>query len=220
MGRGAVDLPKKLFEYLVAKGTRETALQRRLRAATRKIPFGGMQIGPDQAALMQLLVRLIGARRCIEIGTFTGYSALAVALALPPGGRIVCCDVSDEWTSIARKYWGLASVSRKIQLRLGPALSTLDSLLKKNGKGRFDFAFIDADKTNYANYYERCLKLVRKGGLIAIDNTLWYGNVVNKRDRSADTRAIRAFNAKLHRDRRVEVSLVPIGDGLTLALKR
>jgi predicted O-methyltransferase YrrM len=220
MGRGAVDLPGRLFEYVVAKGTRETAVQRRLRATTRRIPFGGMQIGPDQAALMQLLVRSIGARRCIEIGTFTGYSALAVALALPPRGKVVCCDISEQWTSIARKYWGLASVSKKIQLYLGPALSTLDFLLKKSGKGSFDFAFIDADKENYWNYYERCLKLVRRGGLIAIDNTLWYGRVIDRRDRTADTRAIRAFNRKLHRDRRVELSLVPIGDGLTLALKR
>ncbi len=169
---------------------------------------------------MQLLVRAIGARRCLEIGTFTGYSALAVALALPPGGRVVCCNLSEEWTSIARKFWALASVSGKIQLHLGPALSTLDSLLKKNGKGSFYFAFIDADKTNYDNYYERCLKLVRRGGLIAIDNTLWYGKVIDCGDRTADTRAIRAFNRKLRRDRRVEISLVPIGDGLTLALKR
>ena len=220
MGRGAIDLPQKLFEYVVARGTRETALQRRLRVATRRIPFGGMQIGPDQAALMQLLVRAIGARRCIEIGTFTGYSALAVALALPPGGKIVCCDISEEWTAIARKYWGLASVSGKIRLHLGPALATLDSLLKRNGKGSFDFAFIDADKENYWNYYERCLKLVRRGGLIAIDNTLWYGRVIDRHDKTVDTRAIRAFNRKLRRDRRVELSLIPIGDGLTLALKR
>jgi len=219
MARGAIDLPGRLMAYVVAMGVRETAVQRRLRAATRRIPLGGMQIGPEQAALMQLLVRSIGARRCIEIGTFTGYSALAVALALPAGGRIVCCDLSEEWTSIARKYWGLASVSQKIQLKLGPALSTLDDLLPGN-KGKFDFAFIDADKTNYQNYYERCLKLVRRGGLIAIDNTLWYGKVIDRRDRTADTRAIRAFNRKLRRDRRVDICLVPIGDGLTLALKR
>ena len=219
MARGAIDLPGKLVEYVVAVGVRESAVQRRLRAATRRIPSGGMQIGPEQAALMQLLVRAIGARRCIEIGTFTGYSALAVALALPPGGRIICCDLSEEWTSIARKYWGLASVSRKIQLKLAPALSTLDALLPKN-KGKFDFAFIDADKTNYRNYYEYCLKLVRRGGLIAIDNTLWYGKVIDRRDQTADTRAIRAFNRMLRGDRRVDVSLVPIGDGLTLALKR
>ena len=219
MARGAIDLPGKLVEYVVAVGVRESAVQRRLRAATRRIPSGGMQIGPEQAALMQLLVRAIGARRCIEIGTFTGYSALAVALALPPGGRIICCDLSEEWTSIARKYWGLASVSRKIQLKLAPALSTLDALLPEN-KGKFDFAFIDADKTNYRNYYEYCLKLVRRGGLIAIDNTLWYGKVIDRRDQTADTRAIRAFNRMLRGDRRVDVSLVPIGDGLTLALKR
>jgi predicted O-methyltransferase YrrM len=214
MARGAINFPRKLLAYVVAVGVRESAVQRRLRAATRRMPSGGMQIGPEQAALMQLLVRAIGARRCIEIGTFTGYSALAVALALPPGGRIVCCDVSEEWTSIARKYWALASVSGKIQLKLAPALETLKKL-----KGPFDFAFIDADKTNYQNYYERCLKLVRRGGLIAIDNTLWYGSVIDPRDRTEDALAIRAFNRKLHRDRRVEISLIPIGDGLTLALK-
>ena len=214
MRRGAVDLPNKLFEYVVALGTRETAVQRRLRAATRRIPLGGMQIGPDQAAFMQLLVRAIGARRIVEIGTFTGYSALSMALALPPSGRIVCCDHSKEWTAIARRYWKKAGVEKKIDLRLGPALETLKTL-----KGSFDFAFIDADKTNYANYYERCFELVREGGLIAIDNTLWYGNVVDRRDRTADTRAIRVFNRKLQRDRRVALSLVPIGDGLTLALK-
>jgi caffeoyl-CoA O-methyltransferase len=215
MARGAIDIPPKLAAYVAAVGTRETAVQRRLRAATRRIPMGTMQIGPDQAALMQMLVRAIGARRCLEIGTFTGYSALAVALALPPGGRIVCCDVSEEWTSIARKYWARASVSGKIQFKLAPALETLKKL-----KGPFDFAFIDADKENYQKYYERCLKLLRRGGLIAIDNTLWYGSVINANNRTADARAIRAFNRKLRRDRRVEISLVPIGDGLTLAFKR
>ena len=215
MPRGAIDVPGKLMDYVVAMGVRETAVQRRLRAVTRGIPHGGMQIGPEQAALMQLLVRAIGARRCLEIGTFTGYSALAVALVLPPGGRIVCCDLSEEWTEVARKYWNLASVSKKIDLRLGPALETLRKL-----KGPFDFAFIDADKENYQNYFERCLKLVRRGGIIAIDNTLWYAKVLERRDQSVDTRAIRAFNLKLRGDRRVDISLVPIGDGLTLAVKR
>jgi len=215
MARGPGDLPGNLAAYVLAVGVRETAVQRRLRAVTRRIPFGGMQIGPEQAAFMQQLVRMIGARRCLEIGTFTGYSALAVALALPPGGRIVCCDVSEQWTAIARKYWALASVSGKIRLKLAPALDTLKKL-----KGPFDFAFIDADKANYQNYFERCLKLVRRGGLIAIDNTLWHGRVLDRRDQGADTRAIRAFNKKLRRDRRVHLSLVPIGDGLTLALKR
>lgn len=215
MARGAADLPPKLGAYVAAMGARETAVQRALRKATRKLPMAGMQIGPDQAALMQLLVRATGAKRCLEIGTFTGYSALAVALALPPGGRIVCCDVSKEWTDVARKFWSLASVSRKIQLKLGPALQTLKTL-----KGPFDFAFIDADKENYQKYYERCLKLLRRGGVIAIDNTLWYGSVVRPKDRSVDAVAIRAFNRRLHRDRRVEIALVAIGDGLTLAFKR
>jgi O-methyltransferase len=174
-----------------------------------------MQITPEQGQFMQLLVRMLGARRCIEIGTFTGYSSLAVALALPPGGKIICCDLSEEWTSMARRYWKKAGVEKKIDLRIGPALETLRTL-----KGRFDFAFIDADKTGYARYFEHCLRLLRKGGLIAIDNTLWGGSVIDTRNRSADTRAIRAFNRKLHRDRRVDLSLVPIGDGLTLALKR
>jgi O-methyltransferase len=215
MARGAADLPPKLAAYAATMGARETKVQRALRKATRRLPMAGMQIGPDQAALMQLLVRSIDARRCLEIGTFTGYSALAVALALPPGGRIVCCDVSKEWTDIARKHWARAGVSRKIQLKLAPALDTLKKL-----KGRFDFAFIDADKENYQKYYERCLKLLRRGGIIAIDNTLWYGSVVRPKDRSVDAVAIRAFNKKLHRDRRVEIALVAIGDGLTLAFKR
>ena len=215
MKRGAVDLPAKLFQYVIAHGTRETAAQRRLRQVTHRIPMGGMQIGPDQAALMQMLVRLLGAKRCIEIGTFTGYSALAVALALPPNGRIVCCDVSEEWTSIGKRFWKQAGVLRKIDLRLAPALRTLQTL-----RGKFDFAFIDADKTNYQAYFEACLKLLRRGGLIAIDNTLWYGRVLDARDKDEDTRAIRAFNRGLAKDRRVDISLVPIGDGVTLARKR
>jgi len=215
MARGPADLPPRLAAYVDAVGTRETAVQRRLRAATAKIPMGTMQIGPDQGAFMQLLVRAIGARRCLEIGTFTGYSSLAVALALPPGGTIVCCDVSEEWTAMARRYWKLAGVDKKISLRLAPALETLKKL-----KGPFDFAFIDADKENYQKYYERCLKLVRRGGLIAIDNTLWHGSVVRTSDRSVDAVAIRAFNRRLRADRRVEIALLAIGDGLTLAFKR
>lgn len=215
MARGAINIPSKLIDYVVAVGVRETAVQRRLRAVTRGIPMGIMQIGPEQAALMQVLVRAIGARRCIEIGTFTGYSSLAVALALPPGGRIVCCDVSEAWTAVARRYWKMAGVQRKISLRIAPALDTLRTL-----KGKFDFVFIDADKANYQNYFEQCLKLLRRGGLIAIDNTLWNGKVIDHRDQTADTRAIRAFNRKLRLNRRVDISLVPIGDGLTLAFKR
>jgi len=213
--RGPAELPARMAAYVAAVGTRETAVQRRLREATRRIPFGTMQIGPDQAAFMQLLVRALGAKRCLEIGTFTGYSALAVALALPRGGKIVCCDVSKEWTDVARKYWARASVSSKIQLKLAPALETLKAL-----KGPFDFAFIDADKANYRNYFERCLKLVRRGGVIAVDNTLWHGSVLRPSDRSEDAVAIRTFNKRLRADRRVEIALVPIGDGLTLAFKR
>jgi predicted O-methyltransferase YrrM len=208
-------LSPRLHAYLLRNSLRESPVQRRLRAFTRKLADANMQIAPEQGQFLQLLVRLTGAKRCLEIGTFTGYSALALALALPASGRVVCCDLSEEWISIARRFWALASVAKKIQVRIGPALQTLKGL-----KGPFDLAFIDADKANYARYYERCLKLVRRGGVIAIDNTLWYGRVIDRRDASADTRAIRAFNAKLHRDRRVDVSLVPIGDGLTLARKR
>jgi predicted O-methyltransferase YrrM len=214
MNRGAIDLPDPLYEYIVRLGTRETAVQRALRAATRRIPMGGMQIGADQAALMQFLVRAIGARRCLEVGTFTGYSALAVALALPPDGKVVCCDHSVAWTSMARRYWKKAKVEKKIELYIGEAIETLKKI-----KGPFDFAFIDADKENYQAYFERCLQLVRRGGLIAIDNTLWYGKVIGRGDGTADTLAVRAFNRKISRDKRVAIALLPIGDGLTLALK-
>ena len=182
--------------------------------------MGGMQIGADQGVLLAFLVRLIGAQKAIEVGTFTGYSALAVASALPADGRLVCCDISAEWTAIARRYWKRAGVAGKMDLRIAPALETLDALLAQGKGGKFDFAFIDADKENYANYYERCLKLVRRGGLIAVDNTLWGGSVVDPRNGTVDTRAIRSFNRKLVRDRRVDMALVPIGDGLSLAVKR
>lgn len=214
-----LELNGALMRYVAAHGSRETAVQKRLRAETLKQPMAQMQIGPEQGALMQVLVRMLGARRCIEIGTFTGYSALAVAMALPANGRIVCCDISEEWTAIARRYWKLAKVEKKIDLRLAPALRTLDELLRE-GKGKYDFAFIDADKANYRNYFERCLKLLRPGGLIAIDNTLWSGRVLDARSTETDTRAIRAFNRRLQRDRRVDVALLTVGDGLTLALKR
>jgi predicted O-methyltransferase YrrM len=213
-------LDDRLQRYVVAHGARETAVQRELRRLTQRMPRASMQIGAEQGALLQALVRVMGARRCLEIGTFTGYSALAVALALPKGGRIVCCDVSEEWTAIARRHWKKADVAGKINLRIAPALETLDALLKQGKAGKFDFAFIDADKANYANYYERCLTLVRRGGLIAADNTLWGGSVVDARNKTVDTRAIRAFNRKLLRDRRVDIALVPVGDGMTLAIRR
>jgi predicted O-methyltransferase YrrM len=209
------ELTGALYEYIVKTGTRETRVQRDLRAETQKLPMAGMQIGPDQGALLQVLVRILRARRCVEVGTFTGYSALCVALALPANGKIICCDVSEEWTSIGRRYWKKAGVDRKIELRLGPALETLKGL-----KGKFDFAFIDADKPNYWKYYERCLQLLRKGGLIAVDNTLWGGSVIDPADQSKSTVALREFNKRVAKDRRVDIALVPIGDGLTLAVKR
>jgi predicted O-methyltransferase YrrM len=209
------DLTDALYEYIVAMGTREMRVQRELRAETHKLPMGGMQIGPDQGALLQVLVRILRAKRCIEIGTFTGYSALAVALALPKNGKIICCDVSEEWTAVGRRYWKKAGVDGKIDLRLGPALETLKAL-----KGKFDFAFIDADKPNYWKYYERCLQLLRKDGLIAVDNTLWGGSVIDPEKQSESTRALREFNRRVAKDRRVDIALVPIGDGLTLAVKR
>ena len=210
-----VDLTQALYEYVVKVGVRETPIQRQLRRATRRLPMAGMQIGADQGALLQMLVRLLRAKRCIEVGTFTGYSALSVALALPADGRIVCCDVSDEWTAIARRFWKKARVDHKITLRLGPADETLATL-----RGSYDFAFIDADKPNYWTYYERSLQLLRKGGLIAVDNTLWGGSVINPEKQSASTRALREFNKRVAADRRVDIALVPIGDGLTLAMKR
>ena len=209
------ELSDALYDYVVAMGARETTVQRRLRAETRKLPNAGMQIGPDQAAFLQVLVRMLRAKRCIEVGTFTGYSALAVALALPRDGKIICCDVSEEWTSIGRRYWKKAGVERKVDLRIGPALETLKEL-----KGKFDFAFIDADKPNYWKYYERCLALLRKGGLIAVDNTLWGGSVINAQKQSGSTVALREFNRRVAKDRRVDIALVTIGDGLTLAVKR
>jgi caffeoyl-CoA O-methyltransferase len=184
------------------------------------MPHAGMQISPEQGQLMALLVKMLGARRTIEVGVFTGYSALAVALALPADGRVVACDVSEEWTGVARRYWQKAGVANKVDLRLAPALATLDAMLAAGEADRYDFAFIDADKGNYAGYYDRCMKLVRPGGLIAVDNTLWNGWVADAAHAEDDTRAIRAFNDKLHADERIDLSLVPIGDGLTLARRR
>lgn len=208
-------LPEKISRYIAQHSVREPRVLRELRAATAKLPMAGMQIGADQGQFMAILVRMLGAKRCLEIGTFTGYSALAVALALPKAGRIVCCDVSEEWTAIGRRFWKKAGVEKKIDLRIAPALETLKKL-----KGPFDFAFIDADKENYLAYYERCLKLLRRGGVIAVDNVLWSGEVANDGARDATTVALREFNDALHEDRRVDIALLSIGDGVTLALKK
>ena len=213
-------LDERLHDYVVAVAVRENAILARLRAETAKLPQGGMQISPDQAAFLQFLVRAIGARRCLEIGVFTGYSALAVALALGDDGRVTALDRSAEWTQIARKYWAEAGIAAKIDLKLAPAAETLEALLAEGRAGRYDFAFIDADKENYEIYFERCLALVRPGGVIAVDNTLWNGAVIDPNKTDADTEAIRAFNRARHRDSRIDLCLVPIADGVTLARKR
>jgi caffeoyl-CoA O-methyltransferase len=219
MSRQTLNLDHRLYRYLQDHGVREHPAQAALRDETARHPHGGMQISPEQGQLMALLVKLIGARQTIEIGVFTGYSALSVALALPEGGRVLACDVSEEYTRIGRRYWEQAGVADRIDLRLGPALATLDACLANGEAGRYDFAFIDADKTSYDAYFERCLRLLRQNGLIAIDNVLW-GGAVAKKPRDADTAALQALNDKLYRDERIDVSMLPIGDGLTLARKR
>lgn len=213
-------LPDDIERYVGDTIAKETPVQKRLRAETARLPMAMMQIGPDQGALLALLVRLIGAKRTIEVGTFTGYSALAVAQALPTDGKVIACDVSEEWTAIARRYWREAGLADRIELRLGPAAATLKALLAAGGAGSFDFAFIDADKSGYDTYYELCLQLIRPNGLIAVDNVLWSGAVVNSRKRDADTAALRALNLKMRDDARVESVLLTVGDGLTLARKR
>jgi caffeoyl-CoA O-methyltransferase len=215
-----LQITDEIHRYLIAHSVREPEVLARLRAATVSLPQAQMQIGPEQGQLMGLLARLVGARRCIEIGVFTGYSSLAVALALPEDGRILACDVSEEWTAIARRFWREAGVEHKIELKLQPATRTLEQLLAAGEAGRYDFAFIDADKPSYDTYYELLLKLLRPGGLIALDNTLWSGHVADPNNRDPNTVALRALNDKLHRDERVDLSLLPVGDGLTLARKR
>ena len=220
MSTRSIVLTDALYDYLLAVSLRETRLQRRLREETAANPMSRMQISPEQGQFMALLARLTGARRCIEVGVFTGYSSLAVALALPDDGRIVACDVSEEWTAVARRYWAEAGVAHKVELRLAPALETLDSMLASGEGGSFDLAFIDADKTNYLGYYERALELLRPGGLVVVDNTLWSGRVADPAIDDADTVALRHFNELLHHDDRVDLSLLPVGDGLTLARRR
>jgi predicted O-methyltransferase YrrM len=219
MSRRTLNLDDALYEYLLAHSLREQPEQTALREATRSHPRAGMQISPEQGQFMSLLVKLIGARRTIEIGTFTGYSALTVALALPGDGKILACDISDEYTSIGKPYWQRAGVADKIELVIAPAVQTLDARIGAGEADSYDFAFIDADKTGYDAYYERCLQLVRAGGLIAFDNTLWGGDVARPAE-DDDTRALQALNDKLHRDERIDVAMLPIGDGLTLARKR
>ena len=220
MSNRTIDLTDTLYDYLLSVSLRETDLQRRLREETATLSMARMQISPEQGQFMALIARLVAARRCLEVGVFTGYSSLAVALALPEDGRIVACDVSEEWTAIARRYWAAAGVADRIDLRLAPAIDTLDALIAAGDAGTYDLAFIDADKTSYLAYYERALVLLRPGGLLMTDNTLWSGRVADPEVGDADTVALRHYNEHLHRDARIDLSLVPIGDGLTLARKR
>lgn len=220
MSNQTTGLDPKLHEYLLSATLRESAILTELREETAKHAQGEMQISPEQGQLMALLVQLMGAKKTLEIGVFTGYSSLAVAAALPEDGKIVACDVSDEYCAIARKYWQKANLAHKIDLRIAPALDTLDSLIAAGETNRFDFAFIDADKSNYDNYYERSLQLVRPGGLIAVDNTLWYGRVADPEVQDNRTKKIRALNEKVRDDERVTMSLLSVGDGLLLAVKR
>jgi predicted O-methyltransferase YrrM len=220
MANKTIGISDELAAYVVEVGTREPDVLARLREETATLPQHVMQIAPEQGAFLAMLAELLGARRCIEVGTFTGYSSTAVALALPEDGSIVCCDVSEEWTAMARRYWEEAGVAGMIDLRLAPALETLDRLLDEGEEGTYDFAFVDADKVGYDSYYERLLRLVRPGGLIALDNTLRRGDVLDPAPDDDDTRAIRALNAKLADDQRVSLCLLPVADGVTLARRR
>lgn len=221
MSNDFLALSEHLYKWLEANSLREPDVLRRLREETQATnPMAIMAISPVQGQFLMLLLKLIRAERTIEVGVFTGYSSLCTALTLPENGQIVACDVSDEWTAVARRYWAEAGVADKLSLRLAPATETLDALLADGQAGTFDFAFIDADKANYDAYYERALKLVRPGGLLVFDNMLWYGKVADESVQDEDTVALRALSAKLHHDARVFVSLIPVGDGITLVLKQ
>lgn len=219
MSSRTIQLTDELYEYLIHANRPLPELFLNLREETAKMPNGGMQISAEQGHFMALLTRLLNARKVLEVGVFTGYSALTVATALPEDGKLIACDVSHEWTSIGQRYWQEAGVAHKIDLRIAPALETLDSLIADGHASSFDFAFIDADKPNYDGYYERMLQLLRPGGLIAIDNTLWSGMVADPEKNDESTVALRALNAKIRDDHRVHLSLLPVGDGLTLAMK-
>ncbi|MFB2977084.1 class I SAM-dependent methyltransferase [Microseira sp. BLCC-F43] len=220
MSKKTLGLDNQLYNYLLSNSLREPEILRQLREETANHRYATMQIAPEQGQFMALLVQLLGAKKTLEVGVFTGYSSLCVALALPKDGKVIACDISEEYTAIARRYWEIAGVADKIALRIAPALETLDKLLAEGQAGTFDFAFIDADKANYEGYYERSLQLIRPGGLIAVDNVLWGGRVADSQVQDSSTQAIRDFNKKLHLDSRVTLSMVPIADGLTLALKR
>jgi predicted O-methyltransferase YrrM len=220
MTKQTTGLEKTLADYIQSISLREPDILKQLREETAKLSMARMQISPEQGQLMALLVQLMGAKKTLEIGVFIGYSALAVALALPVDGKVIACEISEEYTAIAKDFWGRAGVLEKIDLRIAPALETLEKLITEGEAGSFDLAFIDADKRNYENYYERVLTLLRPGGLILIDNVLWSGKVADPTITDKQTQAIREFNQKLHQDSRISLSLIAIADGLTLALKR
>lgn len=220
MSNRTLQLTEPLYQYLCEVSLRESPLLRQLRQETAKDEMSQMQIAPEQGQFLALLVNVLGARKLIEIGTYTGYSALCMASAMPNDGQLVCCDISDKWTKVARQYWAKAGVEGNIELHLAPAIETLSNLLSQGQARTFDFAFIDADKQNYDAYYEACLRLLRPGGVIALDNMLWNGRVANPREQDVDTRALRALNLKLRDDQRIDLSLLPIADGVTLIRKR
>lgn len=220
MSNKSINLTDSLYQYLLSSSLREPKLLKALREETAKLPSANMQIAPEQGQFMALLVQLMGAKKTIEVGVYTGYSALAVAMALPDDGQILACDISEEYTAVARRYWQHAKISNKIDLHLAPATETLKQCIDEGKEATFDFAFIDADKENYAKYFDLCFELLRPGGLIAIDNVLWNGVVIDQQNQDADTCAIRMFNQQLLSDDRVDISMVPIADGLTLARKR
>jgi len=220
MSNRTFTLQEPLYQYLLSVSLREPDVLRELREETQQLTNAGMQISPEQGQFMALLAELIGAKKCLEIGTFTGYSALAVALSLSPGSKLIACDVNEEWTSIARRYWARAGVAERIELRLAPGTETLSALLQEGNDGTFDYIFIDADKVSYLRYYELSLKLLRPGGLIIVDNVLWDGKVAVPQCNDADTAALKKFNQSLYDDKRISLSMVPIGDGLSLVRKR
>lgn len=220
MSRKTLPLDDRLSDYLLSVGVREPEAARALREETAGRPESNMQIAPEQGQFLDFLIRALSVRRAIEVGVYTGYSALITALALPADGELIACDINPEWTAIGQRYWRQAGVSDRIRLHLRPALDTLNALIGAGESGRFDFAFIDADKEGYPDYFEACLKLMRPGGVIAVDNTLWSGHVADPAVQDADTAALRAFNAALRADSRVDLCLLPIADGLTLLRKR